>query len=341
MKLRFLPLLIITILLTACVPAVVTPAVEDVQTAIAQTEAAQPEASPTRTATKIPTASPTAEKTPTATKASAVPATINVVSQNLRSGPSTFFSIENTYDQGVSVSATARTLDNNWVKVSVRDEDDDGDIKNGWMAVEFLSAEKSFIDLPVETYPEEQFIQGTVEDRDGNPIPGITIAAILRQGTFEQRADTVSNDNGEFIIYIPPDLTGTLDVQVVGIDCTSPIVDALCNLTEYFKVEGRAFVPIPQEEEIMFVYQKADIFLDGTVEDEEGEGVAAIIVVGLRDDGAESSVRTNNEGKFSLPVAEGVWDVYTITLDPREEGEAFNIEITDSTPTIITLSPPE
>lgn len=341
MKSHPLPLLFVALLLSACVPAVVTPSVGDVQTAIAETEAAQPQTSPTKAATKAPTASPTSGNTATPTKVAAIPATINVISQNMRSGPSTFFEIVNTYDQGVNVSATARTPDNNWVKVSVRDEEEDGEIQTGWMAAEFLTAEKSFIDLPVETFPGDQVIQGMVEDQEGAPIPGVTIAVILRQNTFEQRADTVTNDDGEFIVYIPFDLTGTLDVQVVGIECTSPIVDALCNLTEYFKVQGRTFVPIPQEEDIRFVYQKAEIFLDGTVEDDKGEGVAAIIVVGVRDDGAETSARTNNEGEFSLPVAEGVWEVYSVTLDPREEGEVFNIEITDSTPPILTLSPPE
>lgn len=331
----------LSLLLSACVPAAVTPSVGDIQTAIAQTEAAQPQASPSRAATKTPAASPTAEKTATATRVPAIPATINVVSQNLRSGPSTFFEIEETFDQGISVSVSARSLDNRWVKVSIRDEEDDNQLKTGWMAAEFLSAEESFIDLPIETFPEDQIVQGTVLDREGNPIPGITIAAIQRQDAFEQRADTVSDDNGDFIIYVPSDLSGTLDVQVVGIECTSPIVDNLCNLSEYFKVEGRAFVALPQEDEVQFVYQKAEIFLEGTVEDEDGEGVAAIIVVGLRDDGAESSVRTDNDGSFSLPVAEGVWDVYSVTLDPREEGEAFNVEITDSTPPILTLAPPE
>jgi hypothetical protein len=330
-----LPLLILS--LCACQPVVLTPSVGDVQTAIAQTEAAQPSHTPA--ITKMPKASATPAHTPTATHVSPIAAAINVASQNLREGPSTLFDIIQTYDQGISVSATGRSEDSRWVQVTIRDED--GEIESGWMAAEFLSAEKDLKTLSVVEFPDEQTIRGRAEDAEGAPIPGVSVAAILRKGELEERGESISGEDGSFLIYFPEDLSGTFDVQVVGVDCTSPIVDGLCNLSEYFKLRGRAFITIPQQEDLVFVYQKADFFQEGTVVNNLEEPVKDIIVLAVRDDSAEASVRTDINGIFKLPLSEGIWEIYTVTLNPRREGEPVTVEITDQEPGPIQLLAPK
>jgi len=337
MKYPRLVIPLLTLTLSACAPVVLTPSVGDIQTAIAQTEAAQPSNTPA--ATETPEASATPAFTPTATHVSPIAATINVQSQNLREGPSTLFDIIETYDQGVSVSVTGRSEDDRWVQVSIRD--DEGVIESGWMAAEYLTPEKELEILPVVEFSDDQTIRGRVEDAEGAPIPGVSVAAILRVDEVEERSETLSGEDGNFIIYFPDDLTGTFDMQVVGVDCTSPIVDGLCNLSEYFKLDWRAFITIPQREDLLFVFQKAEFYQDGTVVDKDEEPMADIIVSATRDDGAEASVRTNSKGIFSLPLAQGVWEITAMTLEPRRDGEPVTVEITDKEPGPIQLLGPK
>ena len=117
-------------------------------------------------------------------------------------------------------------------------------------------------------------------------------------------------------------------------------MDANCEQTDYFRLEGRAFINIPQDQPLTFRYQEASVRLDGVVLDVFNNPEPDMVVVAVRDDGAEAFVRTDAEGQFSLPLDEGLWEVYTVTFNPRREGERVNVEITDQTPEAIQLSAP-
>lgn len=331
--------MLLTILMSACSPVVLTPSVGDIQTAIAQTEAAQPAVSDTvAPATATPKTSPTPFPSQTSTHSAPINATVNAAYVNIRSGPSMLFAVLQTLEQGDTISAQQRTKDNQWVKMVALDEE--GAQNSGWMSTLYLTFGKDINGLPVAEFPQEQILYGRVEDSQGNVIPGIGIAVIYRQDGLELRTDVQSDETGRFITFIPEDLKGTLDVQIVGINCESPIMDALCNMSEYFQLDGREFVLLPQTEEVLFLYEKASTTLTGTVLNNKNQPVQNMVVVGIRDDGAESSTRTNADGEFSLPVSEGVWQVFTVILNPRREGESVSVDITNEEPQSISLTTP-
>ena len=71
-----------------------------------------------------------------------------------------------------------------------------------------------------------------------------------------------------------------------------------------------------------------------------GNPVADILIVGERDDGAESVSSSGIDGKFTLPVGEGIWEIYTLVLDPRTESDRISVTITNESPESIVLSTP-
>ena len=208
------------------------------------------------------------------------------------------------------------------------------------MSTQFLEFQGDPLTLPVVVFPEAQIVRGRVEDTSGLPVFGVDIAVIYRNEDTELRHDAYTDENGDFVVYLPPDMLGLLDISIVGISCDSHIMDEDCQMSGYFKLEGRAFVNIPQEEAIIFLYEVSTVNIVGTVMD-KGEPVEGITVVGERDDGAEAFIRTDADGNFSLPVGEGIWEVYTVTFDPvRKESERISVEVTNENPEPVELTVP-
>jgi SH3-like domain-containing protein len=310
--------------LSACAPAVLTPSPSDIQTAIAQTEAAAPEPTATLvpTNTVAPTQPPTTTPTHTPTPRGPISGSINAAFLNMREGPSTFFAIVQTYTQGQALEAIARSEDSEWVQVQMTD-----DQQQGWMATLFLELAQDAATLPVLTPPNTELISGVVQDQDGNPIDLIGIAIINREGAEELRADASSGLDGRWSVLIPANTYTLLDVQIVGYGCESIIMDDDCNLSGYFELEGRAFLNLPQEADLVFQFAAVSRTLSGTVVDLRGTPVPDMLVVGERDDGAEALAYTDADGLFTLGAASGAWELYTVTFDPRTEGERLTVEV--------------
>lgn len=338
----FSSILLVTAL-SGCAPQVLTPSPGDIQTALAQTLTAEPSAtlSPTPRATNTPAASPTPFQTLTPTTSPPISGEISAAYLNLRTGPSTFFEIVQTFVEGTQVTALRRTSDSKWVQVEIEFEDDPA--MEGWMAVIYLDLQGDVSGLPVETFGPERTITGRVEDTDGNPIPGINVAVILSNDEYDLRDDAISDENGVFTVYLPEDLFGTFDVQIVSWNCESPIADANCQLSGYIQVEGRAFVTVPveQDEELVFTYEQTDQVLAGSVVEANGDPADRILIVAERDDGATSLGRSDALGEFSIPIASGTWEVYAVIYDPDyTEGERETIEVTDDAPEEVVIEAP-
>ena len=341
MKFALLASLILLICLTACAPQVLTPSPGDIQTALAETLAAEPSETiqPTKAMTNTPAPSPTPFQTPTPTTSPPISGSISAAFLNLRAGPSTFFDIIQTFVEGTQLTAIARTPDSKWVQVEIEFEDDP--TMQGWMAVLYLDLAGDPSGLPEEPLGSENTLTGTVEDTEGNPISGITVAFILSNDQVDLRADAVSDEEGIFTAYLPDDLFGTFDVQIVSWSCESPIADANCQLSGYIELEDRAFVTTPQEEDILFIYEATDMLLNGSVEDANDDPVDRILVVAERDDGATSLGRSDALGDFSIPITSGTWEIYTVIYDPEFlESERLSVEIVDEAPLEITVEAP-
>lgn len=333
----------ILVFVSACAPRVAPASPEDIQTAIAQTLTAQPTATlpTTPQATNTPASSPTPYQTPTPTVSPPIPGTISAAFLNLRAGPSTFFDIIQTFEEGTELTAIKRTADNEWVLVQEIFENDP--MLEGWMAVLFLELAGDPAALPVEEFPPEQTISGTVRDDEGNPIQGIGVAVILQTTQLELRADAESNQDGEWMVYIPDDLFGTLDVQIVSWNCESPVANLnSCQLSGYVQAVDRVFVTVPQQEPIEFVYETTSMQISGTVVDEDEDPAGNFLVVAGRDDGASSFGRSDVNGEFSIPITPGIWELFVIDYTPNYvEGERVQVEVSDTTPDPVTLIIPE
>ncbi len=344
MKRMLLASTLCTLLLAACgAQPVPTPRVEDIQTAIAQTEEAAPTPFPTfapAEPTATPEPSPTPAPTATATPSGPISGQVNVEFLNLRAGPSTLFEVLESVPQGQEVLATGRDESGNWVQVEIADGEDEEEKTLGWFAAALLNFQGDPGFLPIIEFPFDQRVRVTVQDSDANPIPGIVVAFIHRTGTVELRNDVVTDEAGLALTTLPASLLGTLDIQIVGVDCTSPVMDEGCQLRGFFERTGRVFLLIPQREPVVFVYESASVEISGTVVGANGNPVVGIQVVAVRDDGAESVGLTGAEGVFSIPAGPGVWEVFSVRYNPRTESDTVTVEITDQTPDPVEVPAP-
>ncbi len=339
MKKYFLFIFILAI--ASCNSAEPTPSVGAIQTAIAETEIANPKSSIvqfTPTATMIIEPSATPEPSPTLQNSDPIFGLINVAFLNLRGGPSTLFEVLGTFSEETPVEILGKIKDSDWTEVKITQEDES--VITGWMSGDLINIESDFNDIKVLDYTESDYISGKINLLSGESINNVNITITHRINEVETRHIASSNENGVFFAYYPEEMEGLFDVQVTGLLCGSSILNENCQLTEYFKLESRVFIEIPQTEDIQFFYEAATGELAGLVVDTLGEPVPDIVVAAERDDDAESSGRTNSDGEFAIPIGEGIWEVYSLIVFPRNEGERLIVNITDSPfPSIELISP--
>lgn len=312
-----------------------TPMAGDIQTAIAETQSSQntltaSEKSPTPSGTLQPSPTPTHTVPPYTGPLSGRVSTFSV---NLRNGPSTLHNVIGSYEGGTEVLVTSRIAENDWVEVKIGDH-------IGWMFTDLLDIYGDINSLPVITFPDSLAVRGRVVDTKGIPIQGITISGFYQSQQGELRVNVTSDQNGDFVIYLPQNLLGTIDVQITGRQCTSQVVDLDCQLKSYIQLEDRTFITVPQQADIIFTYKPVTFSIQGKVFNSDGSLVAGIDVAGIRDDGAKTFATTNVAGEFNMPIDEGIWDIFTYTFDPAGEGARTTITVANTSPPNIELFSP-
>lgn len=340
--LYFAALVMIGFGISSCDSPAPTPSASDIQTAIAETLTAAP------TVTRTPTAkpedtlqpSPAVETSPTPTPGRPINGEINVAFLNMRAGPSTFFEVVGTFEQGENLVAKSRVFDNTWVEVEIEVEDEDP--VSGWMFAQYIDFDENITNLVTASFPEEQMITGIVQDENGDPIAGVVIATLYTTDDADLRVDSTSNAQGRFTVYLPDDLFGILDVQVISPLCESILMDEDCQITSHILLNERVFISIPQErQEITFIYETASYTLTGTVVNNNNQPVEEINISAVRDDGAFTFGFSGEDGEFAIPISEGIWEIYTVEFDPRNEGDTLILTIDENTPDPITLRAPD
>jgi len=289
-------------LVAACTPTTPpTPSEGDIQTAIAKTQAALK--SPTAT-----TVSPTQTETPPPT------ATPTATSFPL-SGPISgyvnafFLNLRSGPSTLHSVIGTyeERTEVLASARVAENDwievevEDQNGEIQIGWMAAVYLDLEGNVNGLPVVTFPESLTVRGRIQDTEGQPVGDITIA---------------------------------------GRGCNSPVVDESCQLNGYIQLEDRTNISIPQQTEIVFLYEPVSFTLPGRVIDSNGIPIPGVFLAAVRDDGAKSFGITDQNGEFRIPIGEGMWGVYSFSFDPGGESQSVYLTVANTSPEPVEISSP-
>lgn len=298
-------------------------------------EAALPSATPVP-----PTPEPVLSPTPIPTATEPVPASIQATVKpdglNLRSGPSPLHSILGTYKKDDRVTILSRARGNQWVKV----ESQTG--QTGWMYTPHLSFTNDLSNAPIEEVEDSFNVRGLVADQSGNPIEGISLALVPMNGNEAYRIDAVSDSEGRFYAYVPVNSFTSWRVSVVGVRCGSRLADANCNVSNYFINKEQMEIVLPQLDPIEFIYQQASSYITGVVKDWQGQPATDVRVFAVRtSDGARAWGSSQANGLFSLPVTDGVWEVYAVLLVPYTEGRRVTITITaGQTPEQIELRRP-
>jgi hypothetical protein len=296
---------------------------------MAETSAAKPTS--TLSATEAPTEPPVATFTPTPEYISR--AFVTSSNLNLRTGPSQLFNILDTYRLGDEVFVIGRVPDGNWLQVEVTRKDGSGRMFRGWMFADYLDLRININDIPTVELPAEQTIRGTIKDNEGNPINSIRVSAFYEpDGGAKTFADDTTDVNGEFVIYLPENTAGSIDVQIVAVNCTSTIMDDDCILRQYFPLIWREIGQLPFNYSVSFVYEKAISVLEGKVVYQDGWGVPNVWVRAVRQsDEAQLQIFTEIGGRFLFPLGIGVWEVFAIRVD--EDGKTYQ-----SDPEIYTIT---
>lgn len=281
----------------------------------APTETPIPEiATPTTAPTPIP---------PTATAPAAIQAEVRPDGLNMREGPSPLHPIVGTYKKGDVLTIVARARGNQWVKV----QSNGG--KTGWMYTPLLLFTHDINGAPIEEIEDSFNIKGLVADTNSQPIEGVSIALIPLSGNQAYRIETVSGPDGHFYAYVPVNSYTSWRVSIVGIRCGSRIADANCGVSNYFAIKESMDLVLPQLDPLQFVYQQATTYITGTVRDWQGNPAADFRVFAERtSDGARAWDTTLEDGSFTLPAADGVWQVYAALLSPTIEGDRVSVQIT-------------
>jgi len=200
------------------------------------------------TPTAIPTAIPTAAPIPSATLLAPVNGVINVVSMNLRSGPSTLHPIVGQYLEGAQVAAVGQAPGGEWLKVEMTDG------RFGWMAGLFLDLEGETSGLPFLVVNGSIIFEGRVLDSVGEPVNMINVAAYRTGSDGRERTEGRSGEDGLFYLYLPADAGSDWSASVVGIGCESRIMDASCSFSGRFEPESLLLTLVPEGAVFEFRY---------------------------------------------------------------------------------------
>lgn len=250
-----------------------------------------------------------------------IPAQVRVEMLNLRSGPSTLYTVVNSYPEDTQVIVRGKALGDEWVLVNT------DDTNSGWMLAIYLDLPVAIENIPLVTDFEALTVYGKVVDTAGYSIDGINLALTSPTLDDETRTDAYSNIHGDFFFYLPLGSSDLWQVSIVGIQCESIVMDEDCRLRSFFERQVAHIVRLPLTGPVIFVYERASTLIRGTVINDQEQPVEGMRVYAVRADDARSWGSTNEFGEFELPASDGRWEIFAVQFNPRVEGERVTIEI--------------
>jgi uncharacterized protein YraI len=290
--------------------------IDQVYTAAAATAAVRATNAPP-TETPLPSSTPLPTPTPTPTWITT--AFVMGGPVNLRYGPGTFFETFGALDTGTKLYVLASIPGGEWFEVLAPNPAGSGQVI-GWISSSFLEISSFLGTIPIGVWPQEMTIYGTVTDENGIPINAVRVAAVYNSNDDEIRADTPTNENGEFAIYLPQRVSGPFDVQITAVNCNSRISvwleDGDCEVQEFFPLVWRTTVFVPLEHGLNFFFEQAVTSLDGKIHYADGWGYPGILIKATRlEDGVESERVSPSNGRFSIPLGFGTWEIVAIRFE--------------------------
>lgn len=200
------------------------------------------------TYTPEPTLTPTVTLTITPPVYTQIKTTVTVQVLNMRAGPGSMFDIVQKLTQSSELWVIGRARGDDWLMV--RDESN----HTGWVSREFIQINGSLSQIAIFDVPDALIIQGQVVDNQQRPVPGVNLAVTQGMPPNEIRTDVYSDAMGHFYAYLPATASGPWTVGIVGILCTSPIMDANCKYSGKFSTDAFTIM-VPDDIEIPLVFE--------------------------------------------------------------------------------------
>lgn len=228
----------------------------------------QPVTSPTENstgaATNPPPTEPVQEPSPTGvieptiapTPAPFVPFEVEMMvnNANVRANPGYLFNVVKSVSQGTKFNVIGKAPGGEWFFVG----SDNG--TQGWVFGQLLKTENDLKSVPVLMPTDVQILEGRIMNEEGKPISGIQFAFVQTVNDVLSRNDGVSDENGVFLVFMPPAATGDWTVSYTAIACTSNTMDADCNCINSIcgTVDPSVqTLTLPQKEPVLFTWRYA------------------------------------------------------------------------------------
>jgi uncharacterized protein YraI len=215
------------------------------QPAKALTSTIPPSLAPTSMQTLSHTSLPTITSTSHPTT---VAARVRVEAINLRQGPGTLFPVLANVPKDEWVTVLGKARGDEWLLV----ESDQG---QGWLATSFTDLFQNPLVISLPTIPFQRGItlQGQVKDTDGKPVAGVVFGVTQGNPPQQPRAEATSLPDGNFYVYLPLSTVGDWRISLVGVDCSSPVMDENCNYSGEFYPPW-VDITIPHATPLLFTY---------------------------------------------------------------------------------------
>ena len=171
------------------------------------------------------TQQPAITATPEPTPFDYVPFNISPFVNNvkLRTNPGYLFPARIMVHQTTSLIVHGRSPGNEWIYVEAPDK------IYGWVFGKLFNEDQRLFQAPLVEPGEVQIIRGKLLDLAGQPVSGVQFMLTQGSGSNPLRNDANTDENGEFIAFMPLESSGTWTVAYTAISCTSNKMDSACN----------------------------------------------------------------------------------------------------------------
>jgi hypothetical protein len=153
--------------------------------------------------------------------------------------------------EGTPLTVLGRSAGTEWLFV----RDPNG--QTGWVYSYLVASTYDLYDAPIKPLENAVLIYGRIVDANGMPLSGVSFTIFTGAGDEPPQVAVVTDRNGEFFAFLPPDSIGLWTVVYSGYRCESNIVDTGCNCLPQFcstpDPEAQD-VMLPQTQPILFVW---------------------------------------------------------------------------------------
>ena len=245
---------------------------------------------------------------------------VNANALYLKSGPGELYERLGSYKRGAQLKLVGRAPGDGWYFVRAADG------ATGWLSALYLDLKGNYESLPRLEIADALVVRGVVHSSDGVPGDRVRLKFSPVGDEHDVWMEVVSTAGGEFYFYLPKQTAGEWRLVIEGLDCASRLMDKNCVMSEYFPLNFDQQISLPPAGELEVVYQKASLWISGTVRDAGGKPQNRAWVFAQRADGAVSGQPSDEQGAFRLPAGAGEWQLRARIGETKSELMEFTLE---------------